>query len=332
MSNDTTAQASVQESMTAEQAGKAIESMLSGDGEQQELEAPQDETEEVESEQEFEEELSADDDAADDDETDSDESDDDAEDEQEVEAQKFTVKVDGNEVEVTLDELQKGYSRTSDYTRKTQELAQVRKQAQAELQQARQERQQYAQLLPALQQQLQQLSEPQVDLDKLYEADPIEWMRQKEALRERQEKMQAIQVEQQRLQQIQAQEQQQVMQQRLMSQRDQLIEKLPELRDPKRAQAAKASWIEAGKSVGLTEQELNNIGDHRVFLALHRLAEYNQMMGKRQQIKPVTKSKAVKPGTATKGKVQSSDVKRSQQRLQRSGNVRDAASLIEKFL
>lgn len=332
MSNDTTAQASVPESMTAEQAGKAIESMLSGDGEQQELEAPQDETEEVESEQEFEEELSADDDAADDDETDSDESDDDAEDEQEVEEQKFTVKVDGTEVEVTLDELQKGYSRTSDYTRKTQELAQVRKAAQAELQQARQERQQYAQLLPALQQQLQQLSEPQVDMDKLYDADPIEWMRQKEALRERQEKMQAIQAEQQRLQQIQAQEQRQVVQQQLMSQRDQLIEKLPELRDPKRAQAAKASWIEAGKSVGLTEQELNNIGDHRVFLALHRLAEYNQMMGKRQQIKPVTKSKAVKPGTAAKGKVQSSDVKRSQQRLQRSGNVRDAASLIEKFL
>jgi len=338
MSNDTTAQASVPEFMTAEQAGEAIESMLSGDGEQQELEAQQDESEEVEatddeSEQDFEEETSAEDDAADDDETDSDESDDDAEDEQEVEAQKFTVKVDGNEVEVTLDELQKGYSRTADYTRKTQELAQVRKETQAELQNVRQERQQYAQLLGALQQQLQQATEPQADMEKLYDTDPIEWMRQKEVHRERQEKMQAIQVEQQRLQQIKAQEQQQVLRGQLETQRDLLIEKIPELRDPKQAQAAKASWIEAGKSVGLTEQELNNIGDHRVFLALHRLAEYNQMVGKRQQIKPVQKSpKAVKPGQAQKGKVQSSVVKQSQQRLQRSGNVKDAASLIEKFL
>ena len=325
MSNDTTAQASVPGFMTAEQAGEAIESMLSGDGEQQELEAQQDDTDEVE--------LSAEEDAADDDETDSDESDDEAEDEQEVEEQKFTVKVDGNEVEVTLDELQKGYSRTADYTRKTQELAQVRKETQAELQNVRQERQQYAQLLGALQQQLQQATEPQVDMEKLYDTDPIEWMRQKEVHRERQEKMQAIQAEQQRLAQILAQEQQQVLRGQLENQRDLLIEKIPELRDHKRAQAAYASWIEAGKSVGLTEQEINNIGDHRVFLALHRLAEYNQMVGKRQQIKPVQKSpKSVKPGQAQKGKVQASAVKQSQQRLQRSGNVKDAASLIEKFL
>ena len=37
----------------------------------------------------------------------------------------FTVKVDGKEIEVTLDELQKGYSRTQDYTRKTQQVAEA---------------------------------------------------------------------------------------------------------------------------------------------------------------------------------------------------------------
>lgn len=42
----------------------------------------------------------------------------------------FTVKVDGNDVEVTLDELRNGYSRQQDYTRKTQELADHRKQLQ----------------------------------------------------------------------------------------------------------------------------------------------------------------------------------------------------------
>lgn len=37
------------------------------------------------------------------------------------------IKVDGQEVEVTLDELRSGYQRQSDYTRKTQELAAERK-------------------------------------------------------------------------------------------------------------------------------------------------------------------------------------------------------------
>ncbi|MGH9963014.1 MAG: hypothetical protein ACREBC_38845, partial [Pyrinomonadaceae bacterium] len=39
----------------------------------------------------------------------------------------YTVKVGGEEVQVTRDELLNGYSRTQDYTRKTQELAEQRK-------------------------------------------------------------------------------------------------------------------------------------------------------------------------------------------------------------
>ena len=42
----------------------------------------------------------------------------------------YTVKVDGEESEVTLEELQDGYQRQADYTRKTQELADERKRLQ----------------------------------------------------------------------------------------------------------------------------------------------------------------------------------------------------------
>lgn len=41
------------------------------------------------------------------------------------------VKVDGEEIEVPLSEALNGYSRTADYTRKTQQLAEIRKQAEA---------------------------------------------------------------------------------------------------------------------------------------------------------------------------------------------------------
>ncbi len=42
----------------------------------------------------------------------------------------YTIKVDGEEQQVTLDELQDGYSRQADYTRKTQELASERQRLQ----------------------------------------------------------------------------------------------------------------------------------------------------------------------------------------------------------
>ena len=102
-------------------------------------------------------------------------------------SQTFRVKVDGEEVEVPLEELLKGYSRTADYTRKTQAISQIRKEAEAEAASAREERQRYAQTLQALSQQLQQMQPPEIDWDKLYQENPVEWMRQRELARTRQE-------------------------------------------------------------------------------------------------------------------------------------------------
>lgn len=47
-----------------------------------------------------------------------------------IEGEKYTVKVDGSEVEVSLDELRNGYQRQQDYTKKTQEVAEMRKRLQ----------------------------------------------------------------------------------------------------------------------------------------------------------------------------------------------------------
>ena len=330
MSEDTTVPTSVNQAMTAAQAANAIESMLSGDGDQQEEEATQDdsqdESEQVEDEIE---EVEDDADSEYDDETD--ESDEDVDEDEAEDEQQFTVKIDGKDVAVSLDELQKGYSRTEDYTRKTQALAQERKTAQAELEQVRTERSQYAQLLGALQEQLQQ-PQQSVDMERLRDEDPIEWVRQREMQRESNEKLLAIQSEQQRISQAEQGVKQQQMQAFLQSQKDQLLAVVPQLSDPKFAQVEKSRWIEAGKSIGFSEQELNGINDHRVLLALKSIADYNGMVAKRKQVtsdKP--KAKTVKPGTGTR-KHQSSSVKSAQQRLARSGNAKDAASLLENFL
>lgn len=65
--------------------------------------------------------------AQDNDEEQSDDSEEDSEDTEEDEP-KYTVKVDGEEIEVTQEELLRGYMRQRDYTQKTQQLAEQRRQ------------------------------------------------------------------------------------------------------------------------------------------------------------------------------------------------------------
>ena len=283
-------QAQVGETQSAEESEEDLEAAASEDDESGVEDAPDEETSEEQSGEEEEQ-------------------------EEQEQPQTFTVKVDGKEVAVTLDELQKGYSRTQDYTRKTQQIAEVRKQVEAETQAVRAERGQYAQLLGALQAQL-QASEPQVDLDRLYNEDPIEWVRQKEVLRERQEKAYAIQAEQQRLIQLSQQEQQQSMQQHLESQKDALLAALPEWKDPKKAKLEKAMLIESAKSAGFSDEDLKSVYDHRLVLLLRKAALFDQMVSKRQGIKPVVNNgpRPAKPGAA--GRVSAtSEATRAKQRL-----------------
>lgn len=245
----------------------------------------------------------------------------------------FTVKVDGKEVEVTLDELQKGYSRTQDYTRKTQQVAEARKAAEAELQAIRAEREQYAQLLGALSEQVKTAADPKIDWDRLYNEDPIEYVRQREVMRENREKAAAIQAEQQRLAEISQKEQMEQFQAVKAKESDALLEALPTWKDPAKAKAEKAMLVEFGQKMGFTPQELGNIYDHRVVLALRKAALYDQMQAKRQGIKPVVNNgpKPAKPGAA--GRVsQMSDSARATQRLAKTGRVQDAASAIELLL
>ena len=266
-------------------------------------------------------------------ETDSEQSEEDGDSEEEQQPQVFTVKVDGKEVEVTLDELQKGYSRTQDYTRKTQQIAEVRKQTEAELQAVRAEREQYAQLLSALEAQVQQATQPNIDWDRLYQEDPIEWVRQRELMRENQEKNAAIQSEKKRLSELSQQEQMQQHQMLLQQEQEALMSAIPEWKDSKKAAAEKAMLVQFGQKVGFSPDELKNVVDHRAVVLLRKAALYDQMMSKRGQIKPVTNNgpRPAKPGAA--GRVSNNtEAMRAQQRLAKTGRVDDAADAIYKLL
>ena len=321
------------QAMNVADAASAISAMLAPEKGQAEL----DETQPAEeSEEDLEAAASEEDDSGVEDAPDEESSEEQSEEQEETEEgeqpQTFTVKVDGKEVSVTLDELQKGYSRTQDYTRKTQQIAEVRKQVEQETHAVRAEREQYAQLLGALQTQLQS-SEPQIDLERLYHEDPIEWVRQKEVMRERQEKLGAIQSEQQRLYQVSQYEQQRAMEAQLASQQEALLAALPDWKDPKKAKAEKALVIESAKAAGFTDEDLKSVYDHRLVLLLRKAALFDQMVSKRQGIKPVVNNgpRPAKPGAA--GRVSTTtEGMRAKQRLAKTGRIDDATSAIELLL
>jgi len=323
----TPAGSAAQGPMNVAEAANALAGLLPDEGQQEDSEAQLPEEGAA-----VEEELSADADAADN-ETDAEQSELDEDTEEQEQPQVFSVKVDGKEVEVTLDELQKGYSRTQDYTRKTQQIAEVRKQTEVELQAVRAEREQYAQLLSALESQVQQVAQPNIDWDRLYQEDPIEWVRQREVMRDNQEKAAAIQSEQQRLSQLSQQEQAQFMQQKLQHEQEALLAAIPDWKDAKKAQAEKALLVEFGQKIGFTPDELKNVVDHRAVLMLRKAALYDQMMSKRGNIKPVTNNgpRPAKPGAA--GRVSNTtEAVRAQQRVAKTGRVDDAANAIFQLL
>jgi hypothetical protein len=250
--------------------------------------------------------------------------------------QTFRVKVDGEEVEVPLDELLKGYSRTADYTRKTQAIAEARKQAEAELALARQERQQYAQTLTALDAQLKSLQPPEIDWDRLYQENPVEWVRQRELQRSRQEQAQWVQAQRTALVQKQQAEEQLNAEKTLEVERSKLVEALPDWRNPEKARAEKAKIVEyATGKLGFSVEEISDVYDARAVLALRKAMLYDELMSKRDQMRPkiIQKAKPMRAGVASTP--QSSKVvasKAALSRLANSGSTRDAAAVFEQFI
>ena len=259
-------------------------------------------------------------------------------DELETDDQTFTVKVNGEEVEVALDELKAGYSRQSDYTKKSQALSEERKTFEQDRDAVLLERQQYAQLLGALQQQLNGLDEPAPDFDKMYDEDPIEATRLERQWQQRQaakqQKMQAIQLEQQRVEEANRQYQMQAMQQILAEEVQRLPDVIPEWKNEDVAAKEREELREYLINSGVAEEELQALvrANHIKVLRKAMLYDRGQKRVKRAT-KDGRRSKVVRPGSSqAQAKPSSRKQKSARQRLARSGRMDDAASLLESML
>lgn len=248
--------------------------------------------------------------------------------------QLVTVVIDGKEQQIPLKEAIAGYQRQADYSRKTMAVSELRKQVEAEANQIQQERAQYAQLLGALQQQLQETVQREPDWERLYAEDPLEYVRQKDLYRENQERFQAATAEQQRVMSMMQQSQVQQLKEVVKQGREQLSEKIPAWKDTARWEQDRVKLRSyAQKELGYGEEEVSQVYDPRAVVALYKAMRFDEIMAKRPAPNAQTGPKPMRAGSPqTAPARRTSEITRQKQRLAQSGSVKDAAKLFESLI
>ena len=258
--------------------------------------------------------------------------------EEETEDPSYTIKVDGEEYEVNLEELKAGYQRQADYTRKSQALAEGRKEneaIQSERIRLEQERQMYANGLQMLKEQqsakLQEFKD--VDWENLKEEDPYAYMLKKDEYRDAQDKARNAAQQQQIVQQQQQQQEAQSRATFVQDQYSQLVNALPEW-DNKES-TVKEDIRKFAISSGYAPEEVDQLADHRSVLILKKAMEFDKLTKKVAPKKKAIK-KVPKVQKSGRGKVKSEaaddKTKKKRARLRKSGHQDDAASVFYDML
>ena len=208
----------------------------------------------------------------------------------------YKVKVAGQELDVTLDELRNGYSRDADYRQKTEELSNQRKNFQSESEKQRlnysQKLNQVNELMSMAQQEL-NAEKNSVDLEQMYEDDPTEAMRIEHRIRRKQEKLDSAKAKTQAEQKTQFDG--------FLQEQKRLLEtKMPEFTDPVKASALKVTMKSTLNNYGFNDSEVAQVYDHRIVMLVNDAMKYRSL----QDSKPNLAKKISKPG-----KVFSSGVK-----------------------
>ena len=341
MSDDTmTSETTESGNLTVSDAASTIEGMLSTPEDSTEQpEVVEEQTEEVEEVEETEVEEETEPEV----ETTEEEVEEETEEESEVEEeevveeeQTFTIKAAGEEKEVTLDELKKSYQLGSDYTKKTQEVAEQRKVIEQEAKaiiEARQVRDDYAQKLQAVEQFLTGTNDKPEDLAAMKENDPIGYAVKVAEMTEKKEQLQAVQAEQKRIADQQQSDRTAQMQEFVANEAKKLAESLPEFSDKAKGEQLRSEIRNYGKKVGFTDEELSQVYDSRHVLVLHKASQWDKLQASKSGVKKkVAKApKTIKSGAKVKQSV-TDRTKKLQRKLMQTGDARDAAAMIENFI
>jgi hypothetical protein len=257
--------------------------------------------------------------------------DEDSEDDEDGDTTKlFTVKIDGKEEQWTQDQLLQSAAGQGKITKGLQEVAEGRKALEAEASTLAQARQAITEAVRVIE--AGTLNQPPQPPDaSLMDSDPFRYQKEKHAYDLAVAEYNAGIERVQEVQRQQAAEDAETHQARLKEQVDTLILAIPELGDPEKAPEFNARLAKAGEEIyGFTKQELSEITDARVIIALNDARKFRDLEKKRAKAdakaKPKPKRRALRAGKTKI--VGSRNRKAAQERLKQTGSLDDAVSLI----
>jgi len=237
------------------------------------------------------------------------------------------VKVQGQELEVSLDELKAGYSRDSDYRQKTHTLGLEKKDLEAEKGGLRQT---YDTRLSELNDMIAtadgfiRQQQGSKDLQRLYDEDPTSAAKLDYQLREQQRQIDGMKSKANDAYQKQYGEY-------LDAQRQLAAAKIPEYSDPDKTDQFKTNMRTSLRSYGFNDGEIGNLADHRFLMVIRDAMSYKSVKDKRPiaQKKVANAPKVVKAGVAKSGTGSGREgIRNKISRLKRTGHIREAQDAI----
>ena len=253
----------------------------------------------------------------------------------------FDITINGKTQKVNLDELKEGYSKGSDYTRKTMELSEQRRSIDTELdtiskdkEAVKKMRDDYAQKLQVVEQNLQ--TEDNIDWVALAQSDPTDYAIKKAEYDRKKELQSQVQQERQKLAEAQRKEQEQIYQNHIQNERGKLIDMMPIFGDEQKAPKIMKDIGEFAMKQGYTEQEVNMVVDHRAVKTLHDAMKYNQLLERKnlkdKKVKPANRVVSSEGKNETKSTDKQLRVNDRMKQLKKSGNMKDAQKVLSAML
>lgn len=306
--------------IVGEQATEEAETQQTLELEDEELEATDEDIDESEAEEDSEDSEEAE---SDEDETEETE---DADQTEEL----YTVKVDGQEQQVTLNDLKRSYSGTAYIQKGMQETAETKKEAEAVYNALLQERQRTNELLQTLENG--GYIAPPIPPDRaLFDKDPIGYMGAKADYDEQLQQWGLQQNAIKEAQEAQSAQMQAALQIHLKDEMEKLVQIVPDFADAEKASEIKKDLMAFGASEGFSADELANLVDHRHIVVLRKAMLYDQMSKKKaavtkkaEKAKPFVKAGAKKSTKTGKAKARQN----AASRMQKSGSVDDVAKFL----
>ena len=237
------------------------------------------------------------------------------------------VKVQGQELEVTLDELKSGYSRDSDYRQKTHTLGLEKRDLETQKSSLRQSYDtrlsELNELIATADATVRQQQGSQ-DLQKLYDEDPTSAARLDYQLRQQQGQIEEVKSKAKEAHAKQYDD-------FLATQRELAATKIPEYSDPNKADQFKLSMRNSLRNYGFNDSEIGSLADHRFLMVAKDAMSYQNLKDKRPivQKKVANAPRVVKAGVAKSGTSSGREAIRQKiGKLRKSGHLQDAQSAI----